>query len=473
MSKNNYLIKNTIIITVGKFCTKFLSFFLLPLYTAILTTEDFGIVDLFNTSVIFIIPLLSFQIESAVFRYLIDARNNDEDKKVIISSATYFLLVMSGLLFIIYLIIQKILPQQYKVYLLLNMLAVMWSGYLFQLARGIGKTIDYAIGSFIVGSSTIIFNIIYLVLLNKGANGMFVAIFLANTLGIVFIIFKLRLTNYLRVSSIKLESLKSMLKYSIPLIPNSFAWWAISVSDRFIVSKILGVSANGILSIAHKFPTLISTFYGLFHMAWTESVTLNINEEDGEQYITETIIRVFKIFFSVVVMMLAFMPFVFPVMIKGSFSEAYTYIPLFACATMFDVIAGLVDPIYTAKLKTKSMMSATIIAGILNVIIHLILINFIGLWASAISSVVAYGFLVVYKYIDIQKYCKVKIPKKLVYQSLILLIIVSYSYYSKSSFIQLITLALCILYSILQNKGVIMGGVRSLSKKYNKSYINN
>lgn len=49
MSKEKELVRNTAIITIGKICTQFLSFFLLPLYTSILTTSEYGTTDLLST----------------------------------------------------------------------------------------------------------------------------------------------------------------------------------------------------------------------------------------------------------------------------------------------------------------------------------------------------------------------------------------------------------------------------------------
>ena len=46
MSREKTLVKNTFILTVGKICTQLITFFLLPLYTAILSTEEYGTVDL-------------------------------------------------------------------------------------------------------------------------------------------------------------------------------------------------------------------------------------------------------------------------------------------------------------------------------------------------------------------------------------------------------------------------------------------
>lgn len=81
MSRGKELIKNTAIVAVGKVCTKFLSFFLLPFYTAILSTEDYGIVDLFNTYISLLLPLIVFQIEDAIFRFMIEVREKEEEKE--------------------------------------------------------------------------------------------------------------------------------------------------------------------------------------------------------------------------------------------------------------------------------------------------------------------------------------------------------------------------------------------------------
>ena len=62
MSREGKLIKNTAIIMVGKICTQMISFFLLPIYTAILSTEEYGIVDLLNTLISLLLPLITLQI---------------------------------------------------------------------------------------------------------------------------------------------------------------------------------------------------------------------------------------------------------------------------------------------------------------------------------------------------------------------------------------------------------------------------
>ena len=48
MDKKKELAKNTVILMVGKILTQFVSFFMLPLYTAVLTPGEYGLVDLIS-----------------------------------------------------------------------------------------------------------------------------------------------------------------------------------------------------------------------------------------------------------------------------------------------------------------------------------------------------------------------------------------------------------------------------------------
>ena len=114
MSRGKELVKNTAIVAIGKVCTKFLSFFLLPFYTAVLSTEDYGIVDLFNTYVSLLLPIIVFQIEDALFRFSIDVRGDKEGERRVISTAICFCTFQSIVFTAVFLVIQTWLDIPYK-----------------------------------------------------------------------------------------------------------------------------------------------------------------------------------------------------------------------------------------------------------------------------------------------------------------------------------------------------------------------
>ena len=63
MNKYKYLYKNIGLLTLSSFATKLLSFFLVPLYTDILTTTEYGTYDLFNTTVGVLLPILTLNVQ--------------------------------------------------------------------------------------------------------------------------------------------------------------------------------------------------------------------------------------------------------------------------------------------------------------------------------------------------------------------------------------------------------------------------
>ena len=122
MSKRTELAKNTIIITIGKICTQFLQFFMLPLYTACLLPEEYGTADLIITYISLFLPLVILQLDQAVFRFLIDARENDDLKKINISTVVYFALMLIIGVSVIFFIVQFFIASELKYYLLLNLI---------------------------------------------------------------------------------------------------------------------------------------------------------------------------------------------------------------------------------------------------------------------------------------------------------------------------------------------------------------
>ena len=159
MNKEKQLIKNTAIVSIGKICTQLITFFLLPLYTALLSTEQYGVVDLMNTLVSLFLPIVTLQIEQGIFRYLIDCREDEEGKRKIITTSMLFITIQSILYLVIFFIASSFINNEYKYFLATNLIAGMFSTILLQISRGLGDNPKYAVGSFISGVVIVILNV--------------------------------------------------------------------------------------------------------------------------------------------------------------------------------------------------------------------------------------------------------------------------------------------------------------------------
>ena len=79
IEKIKYLFKNVGILTISQFSSKILIFFLLPLYTNVLSTEQYGVYDLSVTVVELLYPILTINIIDAVMRFLLDKKYENTD----------------------------------------------------------------------------------------------------------------------------------------------------------------------------------------------------------------------------------------------------------------------------------------------------------------------------------------------------------------------------------------------------------
>ncbi|MBR2997672.1 MAG: oligosaccharide flippase family protein [Bacilli bacterium] len=465
MNKKKQLAKNTLIIFLGRACTYFISFLLLPLYTSYLTTKDYGIVDLIQTYVTLLVPIITLELEMSIFRYLVDARGNNKDTKKLISNDFYVLFISLTVFSILYLIITCFINIPYRFIILIDIIICVFSGNFLQVVRGFGRTVDYAISCVITGVMTIVSNIILIVFFKMGAVGMISSMTVANLLGALYLLFRLKLYSYIDFKLVDHKLLKEMYKYSIPLVPNGISWWIVNVSDRSIISFVLGASYNGIYAISNKFSTIISSLTGVFNLSWAESAALHINSPDRDEFFSDITNSVLKLFSALGILMIAMIPFVYPILIDKKFSDGYYYIPFLVLGCVFNVAICLYSQVYLAKKLSKQVAVTAIIGAIINIVINVLFIKKIGLYAAAVSTTISYFVMMLYRHIDLKKYINITIDKKFLLESVIVYIIGIYCYYKNIFILNCLSLVMIIIYSLFINWDFLLSTYKTLKNK--------
>ena len=470
MSRQTELAKNTLILTIGKVCTQFVSFLLLPLYTALLIPEEFGIVDLFNTYITLLVPIVNWQFESGLFRFMLDCREKKQVQKEIFSTVIIANILQSFIYLLFFGILQNLIHSEYKIFLALDVVANIFLNSMLQFSRGLGKNVTYSIASFISAAITIVFNVIFIAGFRMGAYGMFLATVLAKLIAIVYLFLFTKTWNYFSIFLFKKHLFKVIFKYSIPLVPNQLSWWIVNASDRSIIAYFISTTANGIYSIANKFSSIYVMFFSIFNLSWTETVSLHLNDEDREYFLTETINTIFRLFSALCLGIIACMPFVFPIMINTQYLDAYYQVPILMFAVLFQVIVGLYSAIYIALKKSIEIAKTSFGAAIINILVDFALIKFIGLYAASLSTLIAYAVMSIYRYFDVKKYVVITFNKKLLCSTIIVGILTTISYYCNIFFLNIITLGTVIIYSIVINRIFIKTIMKGFVKKsFNKS----
>ena len=139
MSRKTELAKNTAILTVGKLCTQCISFFLLPLYTAILSTEEYGTFDLLVTYSALLLPLVNWQLDQGLFRFMLDYRGNKEEESKLLSTLLFSSMMQSVVYFGMYLIITPKLHIENAYFLLLYVILQVFYSTVLAVCKGIRR----------------------------------------------------------------------------------------------------------------------------------------------------------------------------------------------------------------------------------------------------------------------------------------------------------------------------------------------
>ena len=451
MSKGKDLAKNTAIVSIGKICTQLITFFLLPVYTAVLSNEEYGVVDLLNTLTSLLLPIVTLQIEQGIFRYLIDCRENNEKQIKLITTIIRFMIIQSIACIVIFLCVSPFIHNEYKYFLMANLLMGIFSSLLLQICRGLGDNATYAIGSFITGAFTVVLNVIFIVAFRWGAYGMLGATAISNFICAVYIFLKRKIYKYIKPKQFDKKILKEIIKYSVPLIPNMISWWIVSASDRTIISAVIGIAQNGIYSAANKFSGVFTTLYSVFNLTWTESASININSEDRDEFFSKILDFVIRFFGCLCLGTIAVMPFAFNILINEKFAEAYYQIPILILGSVFNILVSFVGSIYVAKKLTKEIAKTSIISAVINIFVNIALIKSIGLYAASISTVIAYALMFIYRWIDVKKYVKFNVNKILMFALTIMYGITIFTYYLKNTTISVVVLVIVVIFAIITN----------------------
>ena len=452
MNQKKQLLKNTIIIAIGKLSTQVISFLLLPLYTSKLTTGEYGTYDFLVTLSILLLPIITLMMEESMFRFLIDAEDEKTKKKIITATIVYSLFG-TCIFTAIAAIVMSIIKYPYTLAFIMFIISNVLIGLSNCLSRGTGKIKLYSVSNFILGLSTIILNIIFIVALKLGVNGLLWANIIANILTALFIFKKLRLGKYISKKYISRKTLQKMISYSVPLVPNNLSWVIISISDRLMLTWIAGPETNGIYAIANKFPNIIYTFYGFFSTAWKESAAKIIKDDNKKAYYN-SIYKDVKLFLKAIVLgLIAIMPFAFPIFINSSYKEAYIYIPILIISIYYTNMSNFYGGIFTAYKDTKIMGKTTVYAAIINIVINLLFIKKYGIYAATFSTLISNWLVYVYRRIKLRDY--IKLHERFDPKFWLLLAGVLVTYYINNVWINIIVLILVIIYCVYTNRTFI------------------
>ena len=256
-----------------------------------------------------------------------------------------------------------------------------------------------------------------------GIEKYLLATILSDLISVVFLTFKSKLWRYINFKDIDRELLQVMLQYSVPLIPAQLLWLITNSSDSFMTTHYLGSDYNGVLSAAYKIPNLVSTVYLMFGQAWNMSAITEDDSDDRDTFYENVFDFNQSLLYILVAGCLLIVQPVTNFWIGADFRDCVKYSPIIIYATIYSCFTTFMGSIYLASKQTKRSLFTSLVSGVINVGLNVILIPRIGLYGPPISTVAAYMTVFIIRAIDSRKLVPFRIDmKKMIVNNIVILV---------------------------------------------------
>lgn len=413
MAENKYktLLKNSSILGLGEVLSKLLVFLLLPLYSSVLTTGEYGIATLTADFSNLLFPVVTLGFSQAVFRF---SYGRKKDRPAVFTAGLGML--FAGMIFFAAVSpLLKMIPRLSDYILLLGMYVFMFALNTIcgSFLRGMNAVKPYAIKGIICTAANLLFNILFLLVFKLGVTGYLLANICGDFVAVLYMVLGGDLLDYIEPKEVSKSIFMDMLRFSVPLIPTTICWWIVNMSDRFMITYIVNESANGVYAAAYKIPNIMITVTGIFINVWQMSL---VNEENKGIKWGGFFTRIYDGFKSVMfvagTMIILLCRLAARILLRNEFYEAWRYMPYLTVACIFEGITSFVGVIYIVKKKSVNSLICAVSGAAVNVVLNLMLIHYIGAMGAAIATMLSYMvvyFITTYRSRILVGY-KVKLP---------------------------------------------------------------
>lgn len=408
MDKYKKLMANTVIFAIGTFSSKLLSILMMPYYSRVLQTGEFGNGDLIIQVANFLIPIASIGISNAIIRYGLDknfSKSHVFTGAVCTVFAGYFLFLLLSPLLQMIPFNDEIRANFYLVYIYVLTSSLRALCAQFVRAKQFVKL--YAFDGILATATVVVFNVLFLTVFKMGVTGYVLATICSDFVSACFLFATAGLQRYISLRKMEWGVLGSMLRFSIPLIPANIFWWITNVSDHYILTAMRGSSENGLYVFSYKIPTMISLVSGIFTDAWQMSA-ITENTAGRDKFYTKVFTAYQALMFTAASGLILFAKLLMRILAPDSYYPAWQYVPLLAIASIFSCFVTFLGSIYMVEKKSMLTLLTTIAGAVINIVLNILLIPDYGANGAAFATFVSFFAVFLLRMINTHRFVKIR-----------------------------------------------------------------
>lgn len=385
---------NSLFYLLGMVLNRGLAFLLLPLYTKHLTPADYGVLAICGTTTILAMTI-TLSVDSAL-PLLYSKLDEHEFKKLLTTVWAWFLIV--PLLFIV---IVDIGGSQVAAILLAE---VAWDPYLrlavwiayfsipstmvLSLLMGEQKAREYAVftvASFLVTTLLLIY---FVAVRRQGALGSLRGqIIAAVVIAVVSHLIVLKRSWPLRAPWISRKHLVAALRLCVPFMPHVLSLWLLNVSDRWVLSYFVDLSAIGLYSLAYTLGMVVPMFGTAMISAYSPIYYRRAADESFRSQLPRLLCLYLLVHTWIALAISLLAPEILRLMTQPAYYQAAALVPWIAAGYWFVVgVYQLSFAVISHHGRSEWTILLTGPPAITNLVLNWLFVPRYGIWAAAMST---------------------------------------------------------------------------------------
>lgn len=402
MSDNSIkkLTQNSLIYTINGILMKCFSFFLLPLYTAYLTTSDYGIVSITRNFIVPMSFIVSLSLFSAIYRFYVDLKGDDVKLRKFYGTISVFVFVFSTICVGLLTVFKETLIK--KVFVGLDFYPIIFITLLtlifepqytiyIQILKSQQKAFKASVVSLSYFLLTVLLNILFVVLLKYNVEGILLSTLIVNVIFYVIFIYDMIKSNQLLICFDN-EVLKSALSYSIPIIPHNLSTHIAVLIASILIGSNDSFSALGLYAIAVQFGNIADTIQGYVDSAYGPWLynQLSTGGSDVKKIIGNAVsILISGIGLAFLGISLFAQDYIFLFLNKAYF-DAWVLVPFIVSTYAIKTVYYFyVEVLFYYKDASKKLFVATLSSSVINILLAYFFIPIYGVYGAILANSIA------------------------------------------------------------------------------------
>lgn len=379
-----------------------------PVYTRILTTDEYGQVSVFLTWLQLFGIVAMFCLSMGVFNNgMVDFPDRrDEYSFSILILSNIITILFTIFLFSVYPLIKPIIGMSHSLLFLMTVIFLFQPAYNFWVARQRYEykykfVVFWAIINALISPSIAIIACIY----HSPGDRLYPRLFGAEVpLIVVYIAFHVYLG---RKANFEIDKSfwKPALMFNLPLIPHYLSSYLLNSSDKIMISRLVSDSATAYYSVAYSVAAVAFIFWGAVNGSLIPYTYEKCKEKDfkGISNVVVPILMIFALFCLLIIMLA---PEVVAIMATKSYQEAIYVIPPIIGGVFFQVQYYIYANVVYYYKRPKYLMYASVIATVLNIALNYCFIKQFGYLAAGYTTLICFIVQAAIDYFAMRKVVK-------------------------------------------------------------------